>query len=188
MPVALELVARPPQMTDEELLSSCRAGEVGSFSQLYLRHASALHFYVQSLTRDRDRADDILQNVFLRLLEIDPSSIRANVKAYLYVMARNEVFQEARQASRARQVPMLAEPARRDTVGDPDRAEIVSRALDALPPEQREVVVLKTYGGHTLAEVASLTGSAPGTVTSRYKYAIEKLSSLLRNVEGIHED
>ena len=132
MPVRLDLVARSPKMTDEELLSSCCAGEMSSFSQLYLRHASALHFYVQSLTRDRDHADDILQNVFLRLLEIDPSSIRTSVKAFLYVIARNEVFEEGRRASRARHLPILAEPFRRDSVVDPERAGVRSVTFQPL--------------------------------------------------------
>jgi RNA polymerase sigma-70 factor (ECF subfamily) len=175
-------------MTDKDLLSGCRSGDLQSLSQLYFRHAAGLHFYVQSLTRERDRADDIVQNVFLRLLEIDPSSIRTSVKAYLYVVARNEAYQVARQASRARQLPLLAEPSRRESVARSERAEIVSRALDALPPEQREVVVLKTYGGHTLSDIAGLTGSPLGTVTSRYRYAIEKLTSLLRNIEEPYED
>jgi len=175
-------------MTDKELLSSCRHGDWQALSQLYFRHAASLHFYVQSLTRDRDRADDIVQDVFLRLLELDPSSVRTSVKAYLYVIARNEAFQAARQASRARRLPLLSEPSRRESSARSERAEIVSRALDELPPEQREVVVLKMYGGHTLLDIAGLTGSPLGTVTSRYRYAIEKLSSLLKDIEETHED
>jgi RNA polymerase sigma-70 factor, ECF subfamily len=170
-------------MPDKELLSRCRGGDLQALSQLYFRHAAGLHFYVQSLTRDRDRADDILQDVFLRLLEIDPASIRTSVKAYLYVVARNEVFQAARRDSRASHVPILSEPSRPEAIVDAERAEIVSKALDALPSEQREVVVLKTYGGHTLSEIADVTGTSLGTATSRYRYALEKLSSLLRKVD-----
>ena len=66
---------------------------------------------------------------------------------------------------------------------DPDAAEFarrVQRALDDLPPDQRSVAHLKLWQGLTFEEIASVQGIPLNTAASRYRYAIEKLRSLLR--------
>jgi RNA polymerase sigma-70 factor (ECF subfamily) len=154
---------------------------VDQLAALYRRHAGPLVFYAQSLSRDRALAEDVVQEAFLRMLDRDPARIES-VKAFLYATVRHLVIDERRRdAARAQQPPALASRPSCTPVCEAT-LESISSALGGLPPEQREVVVLKTYAGMTLAEAARLTGVSEATATSRYRYAIEKLAGLLCEV------
>jgi DNA-directed RNA polymerase specialized sigma24 family protein len=60
-----------------------------------------------------------------------------------------------------------------------DAVQQVFSALRALPPEQREVIHLKVFEGHTFNEIADLTGESINTAASRYRYAMDKLRAML---------
>ena len=63
-----------------------------------------------------------------------------------------------------------------------ETAEFVARSLDALPPDQREAVVLRVYGGLTFAQVAAVTQEPLSTVAARYRRALEKLRPCLQKL------
>jgi RNA polymerase sigma-70 factor (ECF subfamily) len=60
----------------------------------------------------------------------------------------------------------------------PDDRLALEKALRALPPEQREVIHLKVFEGHSFHEIAELTGESINTGASRYRYAMEKLRAM----------
>jgi RNA polymerase sigma-70 factor (ECF subfamily) len=61
----------------------------------------------------------------------------------------------------------------------PDELERVNAAMQELPPEQREVIVLKFFHGMTFSEIGRVAGISPNTAASRYRYALDKLRLLL---------
>lgn len=63
------------------------------------------------------------------------------------------------------------------------RPPTIREALTDLPPEQREVVVLKVWQGRTFDEIGRLLGISPNTASSRYRYALEKLRAALGETE-----
>jgi RNA polymerase sigma-70 factor (ECF subfamily) len=148
---------------------------------LYDRYASRLLFFAHSLVGDSALAEDLLQECFLRLLDLEPDQVRHDsMRNLLYMILRNLARDESRRrATRLKSYPLLAP----STVagGEAGRFEGLSLALHALPEEQREVVVLKFYGELTFAEIAELTTVPEPTVKSRYRYAVEKLAEVLRD-------
>jgi RNA polymerase sigma-70 factor (ECF subfamily) len=60
-----------------------------------------------------------------------------------------------------------------------DQASRLERAVQALPPEQQELIALKIDGALTFAEIAAVLGISPNTAASRYRYALEKLRASL---------
>jgi len=161
-------LAAGPDVTDAELLARYRAGNVEAFRELYQRYARALLFYARG-------DEDAVQEAFVRLLDRHDPAVSASAQAFLYTTVRNLVLDEKRKAAvRRRAVPALV---RVEPDVDP---EAVSAALDRLPDDQREAVVLKTYAGLTFEEIAKVAGAPAPTVMSRYRYALEKLASLLR--------
>jgi RNA polymerase sigma-70 factor (ECF subfamily) len=146
---------------------------------LYDRHAAGLLFFSHSQVGDAAFAEDLLQECFLRILDLDPGSLQQDsIRSLLYTVLRNLARDEGRRRNtRLKSYPLLA-PA--TVVGEEaGRFEGLSLALHALPPEQREAVVLKNYADLTFAEIAGLVGVSESTVKSRYRYAIEKLAELL---------
>ncbi|OHB83618.1 MAG: hypothetical protein A2V98_22540, partial [Planctomycetes bacterium RBG_16_64_12] len=131
-------------------------------------------------------ADDVLQEAFLRLAR-NRRKLRSvrNLAAYVFTIARNEAV---RLAERKRREPAAGEGLTADALFDEacwdemsqrETAELVARALGDLPPDQREVVELKTYAGLTFREIAEVTDSPQGTVATRYRTALEHLRRAL---------
>lgn len=175
---------RSTPLGDGELLRSYRRGDVDAFVLLYGRYNRALYLYARTLAQDAARSEDLVQEAFVRLVRYDPERLGDDAQAFLYAVVRNLVRDELRRtASRQRGEPLIAARVSEGSALDSARlaqlAETVTRALEELPEEQRETIVLKIYCGMTFQEIAELTGTSMGTVASRYRYAIEKLGQLL---------
>lgn len=149
---------------------------------LYDSLGACLYRYALALVgRDRD-AEDVVQNVFVRLAGQGgaPAGLR-DPRAYLFRAVRNEAWTCLRSRRRRREESLEAadhlvglDPA----VGD-DRRRSLARALDRLPLEQREAVALHSFEGMTFAESGELLGESPNTVASRYRLAVARLADWL---------
>ena len=132
-------------------------------------HAAALVLYAgQWLTGGL--AEDAVQEVFVRLMaQARPPD---NVKAWLFRAVRNEAISRWRSSRRtADRERRLAAPEKwfEPSGADPIDAKTAARAIQELPEEQREAVVLRIWGGMTLQEISGLTGSPISTVFHHYR-------------------
>ena len=164
-------------MTEDELLTRIAAGDVQALGELYDRHARMLYQFALALTRSRDAAEEVVQNVFLGLLK---SRARLgevkDIRSYLLRIVRNEVSHLSRGAVAASSALELVEAS--EGVAVKEVLE-VNEALSRLPEEQLTVVVLKVWQGMTFAEVAQALDIPANTAASRYRYAMEKLREWL---------
>lgn len=152
---------------------------------VYDAHASGLFHYLATITKTETDARDLLQELFVKLAKGDGARAR-NEKAFLYRMAHNVAIdwlrrRRTRQDSEERLQKEL-ESTRQDAT-DPDTALLArgfEEAMKTLPDEQRTVAQLKLWDGLTFEEIAEAQGIPLNTAASRYRYAIEKLRSLLR--------
>jgi len=151
--------------------------------RLYDEHAAAVYRLLLAMLGSPEDAQDALSEVFLKTSRLGPKRIR-NPRAYLLAAARHHAISMLRQ--RRREISVNPSDVRFfDTGGlDPERVILAGRieaALRELPPEQREVVVLKVYEGLTFAEIAAITHTRANTVASRYRYAVERLRRALED-------
>ncbi len=148
--------------------------------QLYARHATALHGYVQPFCPDRASADDIVQETFIRAWRHLPqlSADDRPIRPWLFKVARN-LLTDARRTARARPATAQAQPA--DDAADDTRLDqvldrqLLTGALQRLSPAHRTVLVETFYHGGTLAAVARQLQIPPGTARSRLHYALHAL-------------
>jgi RNA polymerase sigma-70 factor (ECF subfamily) len=145
---------------------------------LYQRHGPALLAYATGLLGSRASAEDVLHQVFLSLLS--KAEQPAEARPYLFKAVRNRALNSRR--SGARIVPLhdhdqqwLVKPQ-----GMMEAGIEVERALRDLPPEQREVVLMRVWGEMTLEEIATMLDVPANTVASRYRYALGKLREILK--------
>ena len=144
---------------------------------LYDKHASALLAYARSLGPDRGSAEELVQQVFLALLE--GRKLPAEPRPYLFRAVRNTALNRHRASSR--QVPIEEDAPWFAKDGVPGESELdLRRALAALPPEQREVVVMHLWGGLSFEETGRALDISPNTAASRYRYALSALRARLR--------
>ena len=152
------------------------------FQAAFDQHKDAVYRFAWRMSGSAPAAEDITQDVFVGLLRypdrFDPA--RGTMRAFLLGIARNLALKRWRAEHRFEplddETVVVAEPVdlERGEVGD-----IVGRAVRALPPLQREVVILAEYEGLTLAEIARAVDADVGTVKSRLHRARENLRRLL---------
>src|SRR5215469_6848753 len=156
--------------------------------QLIAAEIPRLRRYARALLRDKDRADDLVQDTILRALEKNHLYQRGtNLRAWLFTMMHNQYVNHTRRSARRgqrillEQVP-LASPA-------PQFAGLELRDLETaiarLPQEQRETLLLIGIEGMKYEEVAQICAVPIGTVRSRLSRAREELRRMIDGVEDV---
>ena len=147
-------------------------------ARLYDAYAAGLYRYALMLLSDRALAEDAIQQVFSRMLTAASSRID-QPDHYLRRAVRNECYTLLRRRrDEAVDDRPLLEPVDTASV-DHDERLAIETALRGLPVDQREVLTLKVYDGLTFKEIAEVTEAPLNTVTSRYRYAIDKMRAAL---------
>lgn len=153
--------------------------------QLYEQHGAALLLYARSFAGDTAAGEDLVHEVFLKLLRGE-TEVPDIPLGYLYRAVRNTALNALRdRRSHAVQDNEIAWFQQRE--GKQEEELALQSALRELPEDQRAAVIMRIWGGMTLEEVADATGVPVSTVASRYRYALEKLRERLNRGGGSHE-
>ncbi|MCX8125559.1 MAG: sigma-70 family RNA polymerase sigma factor [Dehalococcoidia bacterium] len=161
---------------EKELVERARNGDGQALAELYNANADKVYRYIYLRVRDSTRAEDITQQVFLKVLNAIRSFkwTGAPFTAWLMKIAHNEIIDYFRKESRAktvtaddRMVTHGPDPEGADPTAMAETSIEIGRimaALENLPPAQKEVISLRFTGGLTIAEVARVLGKSVGTV------------------------
>jgi RNA polymerase sigma-70 factor (ECF subfamily) len=153
--------------TDEELMLAFRSGERDAFADLFERYQAPVTRFFRRRVSDQARADELAQETFLGVIQAarryQPS---AAFRSYLFGVAYN-VLMAWRRKARRRGEETMAELDPPAPEADPDRVLWVRRALAALDPTDREVLMLREYEQLSYDEIAGAIGVPTGTVRSR---------------------
>ena len=175
--------------SDETLMLAYAAGDAAAFEQLYARHRGKLYRYLQRQLRDNAVADELFQDVWQRVIAARSGwKPDAGFATWLYTIAHHRLGDHWRSLKHRPSAPADADE-RMARVADPDTPERVlseferrrqlQLALDDLPEEQREVLLLRLEQELTLEEIGDITGVGRETVKSRLRYAMDKLRARL---------
>jgi RNA polymerase sigma-70 factor (ECF subfamily) len=150
---------------------------------LYDQHATAMYAFALRLSGEPQASEDLVQNVFCSIAA-KPTLALLNPRSFLLrCLYRAWVDSIRRKQTEVRVLQQLAlEPMIAPEDLSPEEAESISRLLAALPDlpeEQRTVLHLKLWENQTFAEIGSILGVSPNTAASRYRYATEKLRTLV---------
>ena len=185
-------------MSDEDLIGQFQAGTAKAFNILVDRYSERLMHYLYGFLSDRELCEDLLQETFLRLYRNRHSyQPIAKFSTWLYTIAGNLARSEYRQSRRRRMYAIqlvnrdneeyeLVIP---DESFSPDRHtesmlqdKYIQEALDQIPPNFREVVVLRDVQQLAYDEIAEITGLPLGTVKSRINRGRTRLQELLKDI------
>lgn len=148
----------------------------GELLALYEAHGPALLAYASALLRDPSAAEDVVHQVFLKLLRAR-IAFDGSGAPYLFRAVRNTALNHIR--GQSRDVPLdeatvwLESP-----TGTRETGLALQSALARLPAEQREVIVLRIWGQLTFEEAAGVLGIPANTAASRYRYGLVKLKEI----------
>lgn len=183
--------------SDAELVQRLAQADGAALSQLYRRFGRPCYSLARRICADEGLAEDVVQEVFLTLwrdpTRFDPS--RGGFATWLLTLIHHKAVDAVRRESTIRRRMVAAPEAGEDWSPTPvpgaDQAAMarvaagqVRAALHRLPVEQRHVLALAYFGGHTQREIAVLIGVPLGTVKSRMFTAVQRLRTLLADQLG----
>ena len=181
-------------LTDKRLASRCQRGDREAFSRVYDAYLDDLLTLAVSLLGDAGLAEDVVQDVFVSFARAAATfRLTGTLKGYLATCTANR----ARDVIRRRQCRQATALSDCEELGGRGRGPLeaaieeeqrrrVQQALDELPYEQREAIVLRLHGGMKFRQVAEAQNVSLKTVQSRYRYGLDKLRTML-NGEVSHE-
>jgi len=180
------------RLTDEELMLRAAAGETTAFEALVLRWEGPLYNFVLRYAGDADLALEMRQETFLKAFAARRRwRPTARFSTWLYTIALNATRSELRKrgtrakhsaADDAEDIIERVPDGRPGPSRQAERSELaglVQKALGELPPEQREVVVLRHFAELSFPEIAVALGCPLSTAKSRMTYALARLGALL---------
>jgi len=185
---------------DDLLIRRVAAGDRRAFEALYDRYSPAVFGVALKMLGDREVAEEAVQEIFWRIWQRSGSFDSSRAFApWLFGIAHNYCIDELRRRRvRPQQVyedddhPILSEIPDAADVGETavlsDQRRLVREALDQLPEEQRQALLLAYFGGLTQQEIAAKLGNPLGTVKTRMRLGLQKLRSLLQGQMLVDEE
>lgn len=186
----------PSAMTDEELVRSVLTGDRERFEELVERYQARLVNYLNRLVRDIDEAHDLAQEVFVRVYQaLDRFDPQYRFSTWLFRVAQNAAIDvirkrrfrlvplgrsdaDAPDGGREIEVPDLA-PSAQERLEGSERDLRVRAAIDELPGEYRELIVMRHYGELAYEEIARAKQLPLGTVKNKLFRARQLLKAVL---------
>ena len=171
---------------DEDLMLEVRNGAGETLGVLFDRYHSPLYNFYSKLTGDRTLSEDLVQEVFLRILKYRQSYQPGTpFRAWIYQIARNARVDHYRKTPRhiTFEPEMVPPVMPKDTAQKSEEVELLHRALMQMPEEKREILVLSRFQELKYEEIARLLGCELGTVKTRIHRAIQELRQIFKQLE-----
>ena len=176
--------------TDDQLMELIGQGQTGAFSELFERHSSRLVGYAHRLLNDKEKAEDIAQEVWIKVVKLAPSySGQGHFIAWVMTMIRNTCFNELRSAKR---LVYNADTELNNNEADVTHSDLesllagaqeiqqVKNAIEALPENQRVALVTYVSEDMSYEDLAKLMETTLSSVKSLIFRARKTLSEQLR--------
>ena len=174
--------------SDAQLVTLIGRYNESALAEVYRRHGGAVFGLARKILNNPNEADDVTQEVFLRLWN-NPDrfdAARGSLRSYLLNdshgrsvdLVRSLNARRAREVKDANRSPVAAYDLQHQ-VWDLAVAEEVKRALATLPPEERQAIELAYFQCHSYVKVAEILGQPEGTIKSRIRNGMRRMRSSL---------
>ena len=182
-------------LSDQALLDQYQQGNREAVSQLLERHTHRVRDYVRMLVKDNDVADDLTQEVLIKVVKVLDEgryTDKGRFLPWVLRIAHNRVLDYFRASKQVKTVnessagfdilgsKNLAEPSIEDQLVSEQQAEEVRALIELLPEEQREVVKMRYYEGLSFKEIAEHTGVSINTALGRMRYALINMRQMIK--------
>ena len=183
-------------LSDQALLEMYQQGNREAVSQLLECHTRRVRDYVRMLVKDNDVADDLTQEVLIKVVKVLDEgryTDKGRFLPWVLRIAHNRVLDYFRAQKQVKAVnessagfdilgsKNLAIPSIEEDIIDEQRAEEVRALIEMLPEEQREVVKMRYYDGLSFKEIAEHTGVSINTALGRMRYALINMRQMIKD-------
>lgn len=172
---------------ERSLLERLKGGDKESFRAIFEEHAPVFLSFARRLLRDADVAEDVVQNVFMRLWIVrERIDENRSLRNYLLVAVRNEVYCYLRMAFQARREPRAAigepedsAPGQDSELSARELRQVVEQVVERMPSRRREIFALSRTQHLSNAEIAQRLGLSVRTVEKHIELALQEIRSAL---------
>ncbi|MBN1787929.1 MAG: RNA polymerase sigma factor [Sedimentisphaerales bacterium] len=170
-----------------EIIKQCQKGEKDGFSQLVDGYSSRLFGYFYRLTGNRDDSNELLSELFLKVVEKIGTCRPETFEGWLFKMASNLFADYVRSKKRQRKMlEHMAENIQDQTQPDKDSSQLADKLtaqLQRLDAETAEIIVMRYYSGLSFEEMANIRNEPVGTCLSKVHRGLKKLRQLMENCD-----
>ena len=159
---------------------------INSLSEVYLENKNVLFSIARNLLGCNSDSEDAIQNAFTKLTTKKKLPLE-NLKRYVYVSVRNSAYDILRKRNRLNESPFdffddflnSDKTTPLSLMKKEEKTKEIKKVINELKPKQREVILMKAYGGLTFEEIADVLNEPLSTVSSRYIRTLEKLKDVI---------
>ena len=186
--------------SDDMLVQAYMEGKDSAFDELLARNQQQLFDFILALTRDKDKADDLFQETFIRAIVKMKDGQYFNQGKFLYWLmriARNLLIDDVRKQKKGQAVNISDDElltvidcghpykSRDDMLVAEELCGHMRQLMDLLPDEQREVVLMRYYQGLQFKDIAEITNVSINTSLGRMRYAIRNMRRMAKRINLI---
>jgi RNA polymerase sigma-70 factor (ECF subfamily) len=180
--------------SDEDLMLRLQRNDDGeAFAELFRRHRAGITSYTCRLVRDANEGENLAQETFLRMLQKrDLYRYPRKLSTWLFTIARNLVtdYQKKKKAMTSESFDLMADSQDGGHAWRPDVAameeeslRLLRGAIESLPPQHREVLVLRAFHNLSYREIAEIVDCPESTARSRMDYALKELRAVWQRLD-----
>jgi len=174
----LPMVARLTR-TEAQVIASVRSGDKEAYREIVEKYMQRAYYIALSFVRDPDDAMDISQMAFIKAYKnLKRFDIERPFFPWFYRILKNLSLDHVKRVGREQEIPLEDVQIIQEETRDRDLKEALWKAIEQLPTEQREVIVLRYFEGLSYKEIAETVGKPIGTVMSSLHYAKRKLRKI----------
>lgn len=186
--------------SDDMLVQAYMEGKDSAFDELLARNQQQLFDFILALTCDKDKADDLFQETFIRAIVKMKDGQYFNQGKFLYWLmriARNLLIDDVRKQKKGQAVNISDDElltvidcghpykSREDMLVAEELSGHMRQLMDLLPDEQREVVLMRYYQGLQFKDIAEITNVSINTSLGRMRYAIRNMRRMAKRINLI---
>jgi len=181
--------------TDDQILAALAQRDLSALEALYDRYSKVAYSLAYRIVGDRGNAEDVVQDAFLSVWRQAGTYKRERGAARTWLMSivhHRSIDRLRSGASSSNTIPYEELPESREETTKPSiwqqawnnvRGDMIRRALERLPVEQKKSIELAYFSGYTQSEIAELMGVPLGTVKGRMRIGLQKLRTMLEGLE-----
>lgn len=183
--------ARVTSLTDVELMTRVRDGDIGQLTHLFKRHHLRLYNFYLRLTNEREASEDLVQEVFFRILKYR-HTFRGDGEfvAWMYHLARNALFDQMKKrnthpaANDGHEEMAASDPIAQEQLEVKQEHELLQEALARLPIEKKELLIMSRYQDLRYEVIAQILGCSVEAVKVRVHRAMLDLRTIFFQLSG----
>jgi len=180
--------------TDEQIIAALAQRDLSALEELYERYSKVAYSLAYRIVGDRGSAEDVVQDAFLSVWRQAQTykAERGKARTWLMSIVHHRSIDRLRSGASANNTIPYDELPESEDQTKPSiwqqawshlRGDVVRRALDRLPAEQKKSIELAYFSGYTQTEIAELMGVPLGTVKGRMRIGLQKLRAMLDGLE-----